>query len=263
MVGRRHKSSRRLAASHQRSWLWGRHAVLETLAAGRWTPLEVRVAAELDLESRDVVAQGCAQLDVPIEIHPHDQLTRWCGTGEHQGLLALMPAYQYLTIEEALAGLPATPLILILDRIQDPHNFGAILRSADVFGVDMVFVAQTEQANVTPHVARSSAGGVNHVPLCQVETLSDLPRLLWERHRITTCAAVGGSSTSVMAADLRRPTAIVIGNEGSGVSDELRAACGGQISIPQQGHVESLNAAVAAGILLYEARRQRGHGAVS
>jgi 23S rRNA (guanosine2251-2'-O)-methyltransferase len=258
MVGRRRKSSQKLAAGPQRSWLWGRHAVLEMLAAGRWTPLEVRTAVTLDAATQDNVERECGRLHVPLTVHPAEQLTRWCGTGEHQGLLAQMPPYPYLDLDEALAALRHSPLVLILDRLQDPHNFGAILRSADVFGVDVVIIGERSQCDVTPHVVRSSAGGVHHIAIARVADLAAVPGRLREQRDLRTLAAAGDAAESLITADLRGPVAIVVGNEGEGVAPDLLAACDGAIRIPQAGHVESLNAAVAASVLLYEVRRQRG-----
>ena len=257
MVGRRRKSPRKLAASHQRSWLWGRHAVMEALTAARWLPKEVRLSEDLEPEARSTVEGLCRSHGIAVEFHPHEQLTRWCGTAEHQGLLALMPPYPYADIDGILTALPAAPLLLILDRIQDPHNFGAILRSADVFGVDAVFVGDRAQCEVTPHVARSSSGAVNHVPICRVEPLAQLLQRLCEKGGVRTLAATGESEASLTESDLTGPVALVIGNEGNGVDAGLLDACDGSLHIPQHGQVDSLNAAVAAGVLLYEARRQR------
>ncbi|MFV0442671.1 MAG: 23S rRNA (guanosine(2251)-2'-O)-methyltransferase RlmB [Planctomycetaceae bacterium] len=257
MVGRRRKSSRKLAAGPQRSWLWGRHAVLEMLAAGRWRPLELRVADDLDSNVRATVETDARACNAPLTEHSSLQLTRWCGAAEHQGLLALMPPYPYLSIDAALAALRDPPLMLILDRIQDPHNFGAILRSAEVFGVDVVVIGEQAQCDVTPHVVRSSAGAVNHIGIARVADLSALPALLRQHCGARAFAAAGDSAQPVATADLRTATAIVIGNEGVGVSSELRSACDAAIRISQVGRIDSLNAAVAAGVLLYEVRRQR------
>lgn len=257
MVGRRPKRTRLLAASHQRSWLWGRHAVLELLASGRWPPLEVRIADRLDADVRAAVLSQCAALGCPVESGTNQELTRWCGSREHQGLLALLPPYPYAALDAALAAASPVPLFLILDRLQDPHNFGAILRAADVFGVDAVFVGAAAQCEVTPHVVRSSAGSVQHLTLCRVDALSELPAVLRTRCGVATWAAAGAGALALPAGDWRGPLALVIGNEGTGIAPDLAARCAGTVSIPQFGRVASLNAAVAAGVLLYEVRRQR------
>ena len=146
---------------------------------------------------------------------------------------------------------------MILDRIQDPHNFGAILRSAEVFGVDAVVIGETSQCDVTPHVARSSAGAVNHLPIARMEHLDQCPARLWDAGRIRTYAATGEGTAAPREVDFREPCALIIGNEGAGISRPLLNAAHGRICIPQHGRIESLNAAVAAGVLLYEVQRQR------
>jgi 23S rRNA (guanosine2251-2'-O)-methyltransferase len=148
-------------------------------------------------------------------------------------------------------------LLLILDAIQDPHNFGAILRSADAMGMSGVFVGKTGQAEVTSLVARSSAGAVNHISLAQVDDLAGLAELLQSRG-VQILGASEKEGIPADQCDFRRPTALVIGNEGIGIRPELLRLCDARVTIPQHGHVGSLNAAVSAGILLYEARRQRG-----
>lgn len=234
--------------------------MLEALAAGRWLPLEVRLAEHLDAPLRQEVATACEARGVAVAEHPGEQLTRWCRTGEHQGLLALMPPYPYAELEAVVAGAREPPLFLILDRIQDPHNFGAILRAAEVFGVDAVFVGEHAQADVTPHVARSSAGAVNHVAVCRIAALPELPGRLRQMRGVRTWTTLGGDAAPLSTVSFQGPCALVIGNEGDGVSPDLAAACDGAVTIPQVGRVQSLNAAVATGVLLYEVRRQRSQG---
>lgn len=168
-----------------------------------------------------------------------------------------MPPYPYVELEAALSRAKSPPLVVILNRIQDPHNFGAILRSAEVFGVDAVIVGEASQCEVTPHVARSSAGAVNYLPIVRMPDLAACPAGLWGHSQILTYAAIGATGMAAHQCDLRAPCAIIIGNEGSGIDRPLLDAAKGRISIPQSGRVESLNAAVAAGVLLYEVQRQR------
>jgi len=259
MVGRRRTKThhRKFAASHQRSWLWGRHAVREALAAGRWLPREVHLSDRNTDAERDELQQLAARHRVTVAEHPYEQLTQWCGTTEHQGFMARMGEYPYLSLVDGLAAeKDATPLWLVLDRIQDPFNFGAILRSAEVLGADGVIIGSREQSAVTPHVARSSAGAVHHLSIVRVDDLYILPQQLKE-HGLNTVATAGTATQTVSNSNLRQPTALFIGNEGTGIADELLNQCDETILIPQQGHIESLNAAVAAGIVLYEAMRQR------
>lgn len=258
MVGgkRRKSGGQRVLGSHQKCWLYGRHAVLETLRAGHWRPLEVWCAEDLEPDVRNESAELAADLDIAVQIHAADELTQRCGGLAHQGLLAKMPPYPYCDVVGVLENSGASALFLVLDGIQDPFNFGAILRSADVFGVDGVFVPTEKQSEVTVQVARSSAGAVNHVQIAQSNDLVGLVGQLQSRG--VRCIAATGDATEVAVdCNLRGSCAIVIGNEGEGISGDVLAECDERIRIPQSGHVASLNAAVAAGVLCYEVQRQR------
>lgn len=259
MVGRRRgRRKSELAASPQRAWIWGRNAVVETLATGRWQPNLLRLADRLDPDLAESLEAAAAAAGIPCERHPYEQLTRWCGSTEHQGCLAQMPPFPYDTVDQIIARASSRPLFVLLDRIQDPHNFGAILRSAEVFGADAVLIGSREQCEITPHVARSSAGAVNLIPIGRGDNLVEVVAALKRHCGTRTIAAAADGPVSVDEFDFQQPTTLIIGNEGRGVSPELRAVCDQTIHIPQHGRLDSLNAAVAAGVLLYEARRQRG-----
>lgn len=258
MVGgkRRKSGNKRLLGSHQKSWLYGRHAVLETLRAGRWRPLEVWVADDLEADVRNKATAAAEQMQVAVVESDSATMTRRCGGLAHQGLMAQMPPFPYADVRSVMEAAKEPALFLVLDGVQDPFNFGAILRSADVFGASGVFVSTANQSDVTVQVARSSAGAVNYVPIARSDDLVALIAAL--RARGVRCvAAAGEARQSVADIDLTGPVALVIGNEGVGVHDDVQAACDLQVRIPQFGHVESLNAAVAAGILCYEVQRQR------
>lgn len=258
MVGgkRRRSPRRQVLGSHQKCWLFGRHAVLEALRAGRWQPLEVWLAADIEADVRRETTALADRHDIPVVESDTAALTRRCGGLAHQGLLARMPPFTYADADQLLDDAPAPAFFVILDGIQDPFNFGAILRSADVFGAAGVFVPSVSQSEVTVQVARSSAGAVNHVPIAQVSDLSELLSKL--RHRgVRSIAASGSAELEVSECDLRAPCALVIGNEGTGVRPDVLSACDLRVRIPQSGHIDSLNAAVAAGILCYEVQRQR------
>lgn len=259
MVGgkRRKSGGKRLVGSHQKSWLYGRHAVLETLRAGRWRPLEVWIADDLELEIRRKVYATTKRLQVPVAEASAATMTRHCGGLAHQGLMARMPPFPYSDVDALISAGGETALFVVLDGVQDPFNFGAILRSADVLGAHGVFVPTANQSEVTVQVARSSAGAVNYVPIAQTSDLVALAGALRERG-VRTVAASGQAQADVFKVDLTIPCALVIGNEGTGITPAVLAACDEHVRIPQAGHVESLNAAVAAGILCYEAQRQRG-----
>jgi 23S rRNA (guanosine2251-2'-O)-methyltransferase len=258
MVGgkRRRHSNRALLGSHQKCWLWGRHVVLETLRAGLWKPLEVWMADSLEERVAGEVRHCADQLSIEVVVQPAEELTRRCGKLEHQGLMAKMPLFPYSPVGDVWRQAQTPALYLILDGVEDPFNFGAMIRSAEVFGVDGIFVGTRHQSEVTAQVARSSAGAVNYVPIARAERLAELARDLRAQH-VRVVAASEKAEQRAAAVDLRGPTALIIGSEGRGISDELRKVCDAAVAIPQSGRVGSLNAAVAAGILLYEVRRQR------
>lgn len=245
--------------------------MLETLRAGRWRPLEVHVVPEtIDASLLADIERLCRTRQVPLKHSASSRLTQLCGSKEHQGLMGKMPPYPYTDPEEVLTRLPSDGFLLILDGIQDPFNFGSILRSADLFDVDAVIVPDRQQSPVTPHVARSSAGAVNYLDIVQVRSLVEIGRQFRDRGLKLLAATERGTWPSrpetpphwkgnrPFDLDLTGGLALIIGNEGSGIGNELMPLCDEQISIPQSGHVGSLNAAVAAGILCYEVRRQRG-----
>jgi 23S rRNA (guanosine2251-2'-O)-methyltransferase len=258
MVGgkRRHRRQREFLGSHQKAWLFGRHVVLETLRAARWEPLELWIAEDIDPQCGDEARALAARLEIEPVISTGAVMSRRCGSLAHQGLMARMPPFPYTSLADLLAAVSGPPFLVILDSIQDPFNFGAIVRSADVFGAGGVIVGITEQSAVTAQVARSSAGAVNHVPIAQLPDLVDAARRLKE-HGLRIIAASEKAQHPVSAIDLTQACAIVVGNEGAGIQDALLAVCDETAAIPQAGRVGSLNAAVAAGVLLYEVQRQR------
>jgi 23S rRNA (guanosine2251-2'-O)-methyltransferase len=194
---------------------------------------------------------------VKLKVAPRSMLQELCHTSEHQGYLAKMGLFPYATVDQVLEKAGGTPLFLVLDSIQDPYNFGAMLRSAGAFGVDGVFVARDRQVSMTSLVARSSAGVVNRVPLAQADDLAKLVRRLRDAG-IQSIAGSERGTLPVDACELTKGTAIVIGNEGTGVGPELLAVCDRTVRIPLNETVGSLNAAAAAAVFLYEVRRQRG-----
>ena len=253
-MARRRKQE--LLGNHQKCYLWGKNVVWETLRAGRWPILELRVSETLPREKLAEVRRLAESRDIPLLVESPDELQRRCRSPEHQGLVAKMPPFPYDDIDTVLSQMNASPLFLVLDSIHDPHNFGAILRSAEALGVDAVFVAMRKQSDVTSVVARSSAGAVNNVRLCKVDSLVELAKRL-RAMDVTLVAASEKGTRGPWEFDFRRPTAIVIGNEGQGISRALFEQCTDVVTIPQQGTIGSLNAAVSAGIVLYEAARQR------
>ena len=253
---KRGKGKRKLLGNHQRCWIWGKNTVTETLRAGRWPIYELYLADDLPADARRRAVTAAERTGVLAVVESAEALTRRCRSGEHQGYLAKMGPFPYQPAETLLAEQPELPLYAILDSLHDPYNFGAVLRSAEAMGVDGVFIRSSGQVGVTSLVARSSAGAVNHLPLARVADLEKLVRTLQQRD-VAVIAAVAEAEQTLFDCDLRRGTALIIGNEGGGIDPALLKLADGLVAIPQSGRVGSLNAAVASGILFYEARRQR------
>jgi 23S rRNA (guanosine2251-2'-O)-methyltransferase len=268
MKSGKRRSTSRLAANHQRSWLWGRHAVMETLKAGRWPIVELFADANLSPPEFAELQTLVEPFDIDIEIVDADRLTELCQSYEHQGLVARMAEFpcedelsladaaRQVILDTANTSTTQQPLYAVCDRIQDAHNFGAILRCCDAMKLDGIVIGDRYQSGITPHVARSSAGAVNHQRIFRVTQLTDTVTML-KQAGFQIIAASEKSATCLWDADLTRPTVILVGSETSGVAPELLALCDMQVAIPMLGGVSSLNAAVAAGIVLYECRRQQ------
>jgi 23S rRNA (guanosine2251-2'-O)-methyltransferase len=252
----RGKGKQKLLGSHQKCWIWGKHAVLETVRCGKWLPVELHLSDQLSTDQAKETNQLAEKLSVPVTFDSADRLKQLCNSSEHQGYLAKMPPYPYDDAEELLSKHRDQPFYAVLDSIQDPYNFGAILRCAEAMAVDAVFVREQNQVEVTSLVARTSAGAVNHVALARVPNLCELVRKL-QNLKISVVAAHENAETNLFDCDFGKSTAVIIGNEGSGIRQELLNVSDQQVRIPQFGNVGSLNAAVSAGILFYEIRRQR------
>jgi 23S rRNA (guanosine2251-2'-O)-methyltransferase len=233
-----------------REQVYGRRAVREALR-GR------REVLELWATERAVKAESWLRaVDRPrVQIKPERDLSDAAGTRDHQGVLAWCEPYKYADAWELAAS--ERPLLVCLDQITDPRNLGAVCRSAEGAGATGVIVPAHGAATVTPAVARSSAGAVEHLPVAVVPNMA---RWLAEAKgpRLWAYAAAGDGETQLWEADLRDGVALVFGAEGKGVRPLVRKTCDGTIAIPLSGQVESLNISVAAALLLYEARRQRG-----
>ena len=252
----KHRQKSGLLGSHNRSWIWGRNLVCETLAAGRWPIVELHLADSLTAEQISTARLLATKFGAKIVIASRESLTKLGQTSEHQGYLAKMGPFPYAAVDEFLAAAPSKPLYLVLDAIQDPFNFGAMLRSAAAFGCHGVLIGVDHQTPVNSQVARSSAGVVNQIPIVQVENLADLADVLRDRKVKLVGASEKGKGS---LANFRFPdaTAIVIGNEGTGIRPALLERCSYLVRIPMQPSVNSLNAATAAALFCYEAQRQR------
>ncbi len=179
-------------------------------------------------------------------------------TGHHQGVIAQAAAYDYGTVEEMLANAREKgedPFLILLDDIEDPHNLGAIIRTANLAGAHGVIIPKRRAAGLTAVVARASAGAINYTPVAKVTNLTNTIKELKEQGLWFVCADMGGETMYDL--NLTGPIGLVIGNEGEGVSRLVRESCDFIASVPMKGNIDSLNASVATGVLAYEIVRQR------
>jgi 23S rRNA (guanosine2251-2'-O)-methyltransferase len=227
--------------------VYGRRAVHEALR-GRREVIEL-LATERAVAAEDWLAEARPKL------RPDRELSELAGTRDHQGAVARVETYRYADAYELAA--VEKPLLAVLDRVTDPRNLGAVCRSAEGAGATGVIVPAHGSAVVTPAVARASAGAIEHLPIAVV---TNLARYLEEIKgpQLWVYGAAGEAETSMWDAELDGGVALVFGAEGKGLRPLVRRSCDALVSVPLAGRVESLNVSVAAALLLFEARRQRG-----
>jgi len=233
--------------------IYGINPVLEALRAGRVTV--VRVSERHDDRLRALL-QAAASQRVRVEHVASDVLARQARGGVHQGVVADLTERQEFSVEELVRGAASVPLIVVLDGVEDPHNVGAILRTADAAGADGVVIQSRRAAALDGAAAKASAGAVAHVRVAEVvniaRALDELKALgVW------TVGLAAGIEARYDSLDLKVPTAIVLGAEGAGLRRLVREKCDFLAAIPMRGHVDSLNVSVAAGVMLFESVRQR------
>ncbi len=245
-----------------REILYGRQPVRETLRARRRQVYELLLAEAI--RPTGIVGQILAlakQANVPVHRVHRRELDKFGGEVNHQGLAAKVSGYPYITLEELVQAAKRSdtpPLLLLLDHVQDPQNLGALLRTAEAAGVDGVVLPDRRAAGVTPAAVRASAGAAEHVRVAQITNLvQTMVRLKADGIWMAGLEATPGAQLYTEA-DLSGPLGVVIGSEGQGLARLVRESCDYLIRVPMLGQVESLNAAVAGAIAVFEARRQRG-----
>lgn len=236
----------------------GRNAVIEAFRSGRAVDKVFVLNGCQDGPIRTIVREA-KKHDTVINFVEKERLDKMSDTGKHQGVIAFAASYEYAEVEDILAkarekGEP--PFILLLDGIEDPHNLGAIIRTANLAGAHGVIIPKRRAVGLTATVAKASAGAINYTPVAKVTNLGQTIDELKEEGLWFVCADMGG--TSMYDLDLKGPIGVVIGNEGEGVSRLVREKCDFIASIPMKGDIDSLNASVAAGVLAFEIVRQRG-----
>lgn len=243
--------------SPQEEIIFGKHTVMETLKKNKGINKLFYQKGLADSKISSIIELVKNHGGIFQEV-PKSKLDELTQGANHQGLVLTVPPFDYQTIEDCLAlaeskGQP--PFLLILDGIEDPHNLGSILRTADAFGVHGIIIPKRRAVGLTGIVAKTSTGAIEHVPVVRVANIAQTIELLQNQ-------GVWVFATDMAGEDVRQwnsqgPLAIVIGNEGQGVSPLVKQKADGIVTIPMVGHVQSLNASVAAGVLVYEVARHR------
>lgn len=242
---------------HTEFTIEGRNAVIEAFRAGRTIDklflLDGCQDGPILTIKREAVKHGSL-----IKYVPKERLDQMSETGKHQGVIAYAAAYEYAEVDDILQKAKdkgEAPFIFLLDNIEDPHNLGAIIRTANLAGAHGVIIPKNRAVGLTATVAKASAGALNYTPVAKVTNLGQTIEELKKEGLWFVCADMDG--TQMYQLDLKGPIGLVIGNEGNGVGRLVKEKCDFVASIPMQGDIDSLNASVAAGVLAYEIVRQR------
>jgi 23S rRNA (guanosine2251-2'-O)-methyltransferase len=236
----------------------GRNAVIEALRAGTAIDKIYLQKGETDKTLGHIASKARSAGAVVVEADRR-KLDTMSRTHAHQGVIALSSVREYATVEDILRSAETrgeAPLLVVCDELSDPHNLGAVIRTAECAGAHGVIIPKRRSAGLTAVVAKTSAGAVAHVPVARVPNLPSLLKDLKARG-IWVFGTAADGTTALYDADLKGPAAIVIGSEGSGMGRLVAESCDFLVSIPMRGKLSSLNASAAAAILLYEAVRQR------
>jgi 23S rRNA (guanosine2251-2'-O)-methyltransferase len=239
--------------------LEGRNPVLEALKADR--PIS-KIFLAKNIERHSIIAEiiHLAQLKgIPIEHVERQSIDRQSETGANQGILAHTVSKEYVDLDQLFViskEKNEPPLYVILDGVEDPHNLGAILRTAEASGFHGVIVREKRAVGLTPTVEKASAGAIEYVPISRVVNISQTIELL-KKNNLWIVGIDQNGKTNYTGIDYKTPIAVVIGSEGKGLSDLVKKHCDFIASIPMKGKINSLNASVAAGIIMYEALNQR------
>ena len=236
----------------------GRNAVIEALRAGTAIDKIYLAKGETD-KTLGHIASRARDAGVVVVEADRRKLDAMSRTHAHQGVIALAAVREYVSIQSILDSAAAKgepPLLVVCDEISDPHNLGAILRTAECAGAHGLIIPKRRSAGLTAIVGKTSAGAVSYLPVARVANLTSALKDL-KKQGVWIFGTAVGASTDLYSADLKGPAAIVIGSEGDGMSRLVAENCDFLVSIPMKGHISSLNASAAAAILLYEAVRQR------
>lgn len=238
------------------NFVFGFHAVQEALQESRGNKLFLLESAGGNkIDELKKLAQERA---VPVKWVPKQKLDLLSNKGVHQGCVLAITPYVYLSLEELLQKSKKEPFFLILDELEDPHNLGAIIRTADAAGVDGIIIPKHRASGITSVVVKASTGAIEHVAIARVTNLTQAVQKLKEKNFWIFGTAMHG--TSYRQWNAAGAIALIIGNEGRGMNQRLKKEVDEMLTIPMVGHVQSLNASVASGILIYEAFARRSEG---
>lgn len=235
----------------------GRNAVIEAFRAGK-TIDKLFVLEHCKEGSMNTVLREAKKQGTVINYVKRERLDQMSETGKHQGVIAYIAAYEYGSVEDILKKAEdkgEQPFVIILDDIEDPHNLGAIIRTANLAGAHGVIIPKHRASGLTATVVKASAGAINYTPVAKVTNISKTIEELKEKGLWFVCADMDG--TTMYDLDLKGPIGLVIGNEGKGASRLVKEKCDFIAKVPMFGDIDSLNASVAAGVLAYEIVRQR------
>lgn len=235
----------------------GRNAVLEAFRSGKTIDKLFLLDGCMDGPIKTIHREA-KKHDTVISYVKKERLDQMSETGKHQGVIAYAAAYHYATIEDMLQkakDVGEDPFLIFLDNVEDPHNLGAIIRTANLAGAHGVVIPKRRAAGLTATVAKASAGALNYTPVAKVTNLSQTIEALKTQGMWFVCADMDGNSMYDL--NLKGSIGVVMGNEGSGVSDLVKKHCDFMAAIPMHGDIDSLNVSVATGILAYEIVRQR------
>ncbi len=242
---------------YQEFTIEGRNAVIEAFRSGK--PIDKLFLLENCQDGPIMTIRREAQKQgTLVKYVTRERLNQLSETGKHQGVIAYAAAYEYAQVEDMLEAAEKkgeAPFLFLLDNIEDPHNLGAIIRTANLAGAHGVIIPKNRAAGLTAAAAKASAGAINYTPVARVTNLAKTIEDLKKKGLWFVCADMGGSSMYEL--DLKGPIGLVIGNEGEGVGRLVKEKCDMVASIPMKGDIDSLNASVAAGVLAYEIVRQR------
>jgi len=235
----------------------GKNAVHEFLQTEKMV-YEIFVAVGVKRDSIKEILQIANGRSIKISFIDKEGVDNIATVDNHQGVVALVEDYQYATFEKTIDAIEGNGFVLILDNLKDPHNLGAILRTADATGVDAVIIPKDRSVEVTPTVTKVSVGATEHIPVIKVTNIARTIDKLKEKKYWITAADMDGEK-AFFESDLKGNVGIVIGSEGEGIRRLVREKCDFIVNIPMKGRIQSLNASVAASILMYEVVRQN-HG---